>query len=84
MLQFYFKQSNKINSQVSNTEDEKAGTVRRLERGSSLVMVVGHSVVLQMPRGNLETIQPRALTLVTAAKLLDSGDYKSVAQLLRR
>ncbi|XP_054288368.1 elongator complex protein 1 isoform X2 [Macrosteles quadrilineatus] len=59
-------------------------TCRRVERGARLVVCVSHSVVLQMPRGNLETIEPRALTLVTAAALLDSGDYAAVAKLLRR
>jgi elongator complex protein 1 len=63
---------------------EDVDTSRRVERGARLVVCVGHSVVLQMPRGNLETIEPRALTLVSAATLLDSGDYAAVAKLLRR
>uniref|UniRef100_A0A1B6LZ87 Elongator complex protein 1 n=1 Tax=Graphocephala atropunctata TaxID=36148 RepID=A0A1B6LZ87_9HEMI len=57
---------------------------RRLERGATVVVAVNHSVVLQLPRGNLETIEPRALTLVTASRLLNTGEFKAVAQLLRR
>jgi len=48
-------------------------TVRRVERGSRIVTCVsdGTSVILQMPRGNLEGIHPRALVLSTVRKMLD-------------
>ena len=40
-------------------------TIRRIERGARIVTVVPYDikVVLLMPRGNLETISPRALVL---------------------
>ena len=40
-------------------------SIRRIERGSRIVTVVGGDtrLILQMPRGNLETIHPRALVL---------------------
>lgn len=59
-------------------------STRRLERGSRIVTAMENFVVLQLPRGNLETIQPRALTILTAAKYLDIGEYKLLAELLRR
>jgi hypothetical protein len=44
---------------------EKDDSLRRVERGSQIVVCVpGDSkLVLQMPRGNLETVYPRALIL---------------------
>jgi elongator complex protein 1 len=48
---------------VSNIFDE---SIRRVERGSKIVTAVKSniSLVLQMPRGNLETVCPRALVLM--------------------
>ncbi|KAJ1931522.1 putative elongator complex protein 1, partial [Linderina macrospora] len=42
-------------------------TRRRVERGSTIVVAatVGDGVVFQMPRGNLETVRPRALVLAS-------------------
>jgi elongator complex protein 1 len=37
-----------------------------------------------MPRGNLETIQPRALTILSAGQLLDEKNYQEAMTLLRR
>lgn len=47
---------------------------RRVERGSRIVVAVGSnmSVVLQMPRGNLETINPRPLVMDAILKDIDS------------
>lgn len=49
----------------SVTEKEKTWENRRVERGSRIVTVVpsAMSLVLQMPRGNLETVNPRPLVL---------------------
>ena len=40
-------------------------TIRKVERGSRIVVAVpsSMSLVLQMPRGNLETINPRPLVM---------------------
>lgn len=47
---------------------------RRVERGSRIVVPVPStmSLVLQMPRGNLETINPRALVLEVVRQHLNS------------
>ncbi|KAF3924227.1 hypothetical protein ABW21_db0203079 [Orbilia brochopaga] len=52
---------------------------RSVERGSKLVTVVPSTfaVVLQMPRGNLETIYPRALVLAGIRGSIDAMDYKT-------
>ena len=61
-------------------------TVRRVERGAELVTAVGHDskVVLQMPRGNLEVIHPRALILSIISQLLDTKQYAVAFNSLRR
>jgi elongator complex protein 1 len=48
-------------------KERSAWGVRRVERGSRIVCVVpaNASVVLQLPRGNLETINPRPLVLAS-------------------
>ncbi|PNF34889.1 hypothetical protein B7P43_G01410 [Cryptotermes secundus] len=64
----------------------QCGPGRRIERGARLVTSVagGTCVVLQMPRGNLECIQPRPLTLHVATVHLDAGQYGPAFQLLRK
>ncbi|KZT60539.1 IkappaB kinase complex, IKAP component [Calocera cornea HHB12733] len=52
---------------------------RRVERGSRIVAVVpsNMALVLQMPRGNLETINPRPLVLRYVRVAIDRSDYRS-------
>lgn len=61
-------------------------TFRSIERGARLVAVVPHDirVVLQMPRGNLEGIFPRALVLAHMRNLLDNYDYKKAIEVARK
>ncbi|KAK6351726.1 hypothetical protein TWF718_004873 [Orbilia javanica] len=61
--------------------DDAAGNelCRAIERGGRLVTVIPSTfaVVLQMPRGNLETIYPRALVLAGIRERINSKDYKA-------
>ncbi|KAF4620926.1 hypothetical protein D9613_000930 [Agrocybe pediades] len=52
--------------------------VRKVERGSRIVVAVPStmSLVLQMPRGNLETINPRPLVMEVVKQDLDAGNYR--------
>jgi elongator complex protein 1 len=55
-------------------------SIREVEQGSILISVVanlGTRVVLQMPRGNLETIEPRALVVSQVRRAIDKIDYQS-------
>ncbi len=63
-----------------------AESVRAVERGSRLVTVVpGHSkTVLQMPRGNLEVIYPRALNVHLIKAHLTNSNYKTALGELRK
>ncbi|KAG8958698.1 hypothetical protein FRC03_008908 [Tulasnella sp. 419] len=51
---------------------------RRVERGSVIVTAVpsAMSLVLQMPRGNLETINPRPLVLSVVRQDIESRNYR--------
>ncbi|KAJ7630747.1 pol II transcription elongation factor [Roridomyces roridus] len=51
---------------------------RRVERGSRIVAAVSSamSLVLQMPRGNLETVHPRPLVTEVVRHDLDSREYR--------
>jgi elongator complex protein 1 len=62
---------------VPKDEPEKDERCRIIERGAKLITVIpsAYSMVLQMPRGNLETIYPRALVLASIRKSIDEKDY---------
>ena len=64
----------------------ECGLPRPLERGARIVASVEGlpKVIIQLPRGNLEAFEPRALVLNRAAKLLDSSDFYNCLVLLRR
>lgn len=64
--------------EVPPDDPEKDERCRSIERGARLVtaMPSASSVVLQMPRGNLETIYPRAMVLARIRKLIDEKNYK--------
>ncbi|KAL8946014.1 MAG: hypothetical protein Q9222_007532, partial [Ikaeria aurantiellina] len=51
---------------------------RSIERGAKLVTAIPSifAVILQMPRGNLETVFPRALVLAGIRQSIDEKDYK--------
>ncbi|XP_076625115.1 elongator complex protein 1 [Colletes latitarsis] len=72
-----------------NTSHEKSFTdlnVRRIERGSQLIAAIpkDSKTILQMPRGNLECIQPRALSLYIIGSYLDNCNYLLAFDLMRR
>ncbi|XP_037531563.1 elongator complex protein 1 [Nematolebias whitei] len=61
-------------------------TLRRVERGSRIVTVVPQDtrVVLQMPRGNLETVHHRALVLAQLRKWLDQLRFRESFECMRK
>lgn len=60
--------------------------LRRVERGSQLIAAIpkDSKVILQMPRGNLECIQPRALSLYIIDFYLSNCDYLLAFDFMRR
>ncbi|ORY54599.1 IKI3 family-domain-containing protein [Leucosporidium creatinivorum] len=68
-------------------EKEEQGAIKRaVERGSKIVTVVPSSttLVLQMPRGNLEVICPRPLVLRIVRQDLDQKRYRAAFLACRR
>lgn len=61
-------------------------TLRRVERGSRIVTVVPQDtrVILQMPRGNLETVHHRALVLAQLRRWLDSLKFRESFECMRK
>lgn len=59
---------------------------RKIERGAKLVIAVPNDTrtVFQMPRGNLEAIQPRPLSLKIIAGYLDNLKYYEAFDLMRK
>ncbi|XP_072716665.1 elongator complex protein 1 isoform X2 [Ciconia boyciana] len=61
-------------------------TLRKVERGSRIITIVPQDtkVVLQMPRGNLETVHHRALVLAQIQKWLDRLMFREAFQCMRK
>lgn len=71
--------------EVPADEPEKDERCRNVERGAKLVTVIpsAYSLVLQMPRGNLETIYPRALVLAGIRASINEKNYKKAFKICR-
>jgi len=76
----------KITDDGNNTFNVFDESIRRVERGSNIVTAIKSniSLVLQMPRGNLETVCPRALVLMKVRNLLDKFNYKEALIMCRK
>ncbi|KAI9887623.1 MAG: hypothetical protein M1823_000607 [Watsoniomyces obsoletus] len=63
---------------VPQDQPELDERCRNIERGAKIVTVMptSYAVVLQMPRGNLETIYPRALVVAGIRDAIDQKDYE--------
>lgn len=63
--------------EVPADDPETDERCRSIERGGRLVtaMPTNMSVILQMPRGNLETIFPRAMVVAGIRQLIDEKRY---------
>ncbi|KNZ72380.1 Elongator complex protein 1 [Termitomyces sp. J132] len=68
-----------VESRDAEVKQEKVDwETRRVERGSRIVVAVpsAMTLVLQMPRGNLETINPRLLVMEVVKQDIDAGNYR--------
>uniref|UniRef100_A0A672QR58 Elongator complex protein 1 n=1 Tax=Sinocyclocheilus grahami TaxID=75366 RepID=A0A672QR58_SINGR len=75
-----------LQSALSSDANQNDETVRKVERGSRIVSVVPQDtrLILQMPRGNLETIHHQALVLAQLRKWLDSLRFKDAFECMRK
>lgn len=68
-----------IEYEAPSDDPETDERCRSIERGGRLVTAIPSkmSIILQMPRGNLETIYPRAMVLAGIRQSITAKDYKS-------
>ncbi|XP_064032731.1 elongator complex protein 1 [Pogoniulus pusillus] len=71
---------------LSSAAAPNSETLRMVERGSRIVTIVPQDtkVVLQMPRGNLETVHHRALVLTQIRKWLDRLMFREAFQCMQK
>eukprot|EP01127_Copromyxa_protea_P010698 TRINITY_DN2628_c0_g1_i1.p1 TRINITY_DN2628_c0_g1~~TRINITY_DN2628_c0_g1_i1.p1 ORF type:complete len:817 (-),score=216.60 TRINITY_DN2628_c0_g1_i1:24-2474(-) len=74
------------NVQILKEKRKYDNTLRDLEQGSAIVVITpkGSKTVLQMPRGNLETIDPLALSLSITNRFLSEHKYADAFAIMRR
>ncbi|XP_053787286.1 elongator complex protein 1 isoform X2 [Vidua chalybeata] len=75
-----------LQASLSSAAAPNSETLRKVERGSRIITIVPQDtkVVLQMPRGNLETIHHRALVLAQIRKWLDRLMFREAFQCMRK
>ncbi|XP_062827791.1 elongator complex protein 1 isoform X2 [Anolis carolinensis] len=75
-----------LQSGLGTTSAPNSETLRRIERGCRIVTIVPQDtkLVLQVPRGNLETIHHRALVLAQVRKWLDGLQFKEAFECMRK
>jgi hypothetical protein len=61
------------------SDDLSDERTRTIERGSKIVSIMPsvHAVVLQAPRGNLETVNPRALVLANVRQNIERKEFRA-------
>lgn len=71
-------------NRLKNLSYEKV-TKREIPKGSILIASVPntHSIILQLPRGDIEIIRPRILTIDAFQMLLNNKNYKQAFNLIR-
>uniref|UniRef100_A0A3P9L654 Elongator complex protein 1 n=1 Tax=Oryzias latipes TaxID=8090 RepID=A0A3P9L654_ORYLA len=75
-----------LQAALASDGDQNDETFRRVERGSRIVTVVPQDtrVILQMPRGNLESVHHRALVLAQIRKWLDGLRFREAFECMRK
>ncbi|KFD58228.1 hypothetical protein M513_00991 [Trichuris suis] len=74
----------KYDNELLSSNEDVLGDCRPVERGSRIVTSFGTSVVFQLPRGNLETVQPLPLLLKSICDKLDQCDFRKAVLLVRK
>jgi elongator complex protein 1 len=86
LIPLYLNVHDAMELAVANPVSKFDETFREIERGAKLVRVVPQDirVVLQMPRGNLEGIYPKAIILAHLSNLLNNFDYGTAVTISRK
>ncbi|SZF05872.1 unnamed protein product [Blumeria hordei] len=66
------------NLEIPQEDTETDERCRRIERGAQILLAIPAEmkVILQMPRGNLETIFPRAMVLAEIRRLVEGKNFR--------
>lgn len=85
LLKFVHLGSDPERLEVSPDEPETDERCRSIERGAKIVTVMPstYALVLQMPRGNLETIYPRAMVLASIRRNIADRQYRKAFLICR-
>ncbi|KAG7519010.1 hypothetical protein JOB18_049640 [Solea senegalensis] len=75
-----------LQAALATDKGQNDETLRRVERGSRIVTVVplDTKVILQMPRGNLETVHHRALVLAQLREWLDVLRFREAFECMKK
>jgi elongator complex protein 1 len=75
-----------VDLSLSNPSSKYDESFRDIERGAKLVQIVplDIKVILQMPRGNLEGIYPKAIILAHLSHLIGNRNYKEAVVICRK
>ena len=65
------------------SDDSKSLSLRMVERGSLIICCSEGRVIFQLPRGNLETVFPKVVTLYRVKDCIDHCDYLKALELAR-
>ncbi|TWW55443.1 Elongator complex protein 1 [Takifugu flavidus] len=85
-LQLHGLSVKELQAALASGDGQNDETLRRVERGSRIVTVVPQDtrVILQMPRGNLETVHHRSLVLAQLRSWLDDLRFRDAFECMRK
>ncbi|XP_055943072.1 putative elongator complex protein 1 [Argiope bruennichi] len=86
VLKCFSKKSDLLDTVIKNNALPSEVQSQKVEKGARIVIAPFKttSVILQMPRGNLETIHPRALVLSAICKYLDNLQFGKAFDVAKR
>lgn len=77
-------EANTFNNKYIPDFNSKSIYIRTIERGSLIVGITKETVVLQAPRGNLESFNPRLLVLFNIKELILNNNYSEAFNSIRK
>ncbi|CAL1294302.1 unnamed protein product [Larinioides sclopetarius] len=86
VLKCFSKKSDLLDTVMKNSALPSEVQSQKVEKGARIIIAPFKttSVILQMPRGNLETIHPRALVLSAICKYLDNLQFENAFDVAKR
>ncbi|KTW29713.1 hypothetical protein T552_00920 [Pneumocystis carinii B80] len=81
----FVKLTSKVEDFIIPSDEATNKNIRSIEKGAIIISVIPSitALIFQMPRGNIETIYPRALVLSSVYKLIELKKYDKAFSLCR-